>query len=123
MPRPQKLVKTRAMQSQWNDKDAKRTVETYAGEGANEDIALRVYTTRLIGRDPLLVLHGGCNTSVKTRAVDDLGTEHKVIAVKGSGADTLVNVSTAKFSAQGIRKVHDIGWRPLHILNNVDGHL
>jgi rhamnose utilization protein RhaD (predicted bifunctional aldolase and dehydrogenase)/NAD(P)-dependent dehydrogenase (short-subunit alcohol dehydrogenase family) len=75
------------MKSQWNDDDAKRAVEAYGAEGVNEDIALRVYTTRLIGRDPLLVLHGGGNTSVKTRAVDDLGQEHDVIAVKGSGAD------------------------------------
>ncbi|MGD9069468.1 MAG: class II aldolase/adducin family protein, partial [Methyloceanibacter sp.] len=75
------------MKSRWDDDDAKRAVEAYGAEGVNEDIALRVYTTRLIGRDPLLVLHGGGNTSVKTRAVDDLGQEHDVIAVKGSGAD------------------------------------
>mgnify|MGYP001818988208 FL=1 len=75
------------MKSQWNDDEARRALEAYGAEGVNEDIALRVYTTRLIGRDPLLVLHGGGNTSVKTRAVDDLGQEHDVIAVKGSGAD------------------------------------
>jgi rhamnose utilization protein RhaD (predicted bifunctional aldolase and dehydrogenase)/NAD(P)-dependent dehydrogenase (short-subunit alcohol dehydrogenase family) len=75
------------MQSQWDDKTAKEAVETYGAQGVNEDIALRVYTTRLIGRDPLLVLHGGGNTSVKTRATDDLGMEYEVIAVKGSGAD------------------------------------
>jgi len=87
LPEVTKLAKTRAMQSQWNDDTAKQTVEAYGAEGVNEDIALRVYTTRLIGRDPLLVLHGGGNTSVKTRATDDLGQEHEVIAVKGSGAD------------------------------------
>jgi rhamnose utilization protein RhaD (predicted bifunctional aldolase and dehydrogenase)/NAD(P)-dependent dehydrogenase (short-subunit alcohol dehydrogenase family) len=75
------------MQSQWNDKSAKEMVDAYGAQGVNEDVALRVYTTRLIGRDPLLVLHGGGNTSVKTRAADDLGQEHEVIAVKGSGAD------------------------------------
>ncbi len=75
------------MQSQWNDETARSKVETYGAEGVNEDIALRVYTTRLIGGDPLLVLHGGGNTSVKTTATDDLGQEHEVIAVKGSGAD------------------------------------
>ena len=75
------------MQSQWNDDTAKETVKAYGAEGVNEDIALRVYTTRLIGRDPLLVLHGGGNTSVKTSATDDLGQAHEVIAVKGSGAD------------------------------------
>jgi rhamnose utilization protein RhaD (predicted bifunctional aldolase and dehydrogenase)/NAD(P)-dependent dehydrogenase (short-subunit alcohol dehydrogenase family) len=75
------------MQSKWNEAAAKGTIEAYAKEGVGEDIALRVYTTRLLGRDPLLVLHGGGNTSVKTRARDDLGQEHEVIAVKGSGAD------------------------------------
>lgn len=75
------------MQSQWNDETARQTVKSYAKNGVTEDIALRVYTTRLLGRDPLLVLHGGGNTSVKTRACDDLGQEHDVICVKGSGAD------------------------------------
>src|SRR6516225_8113849 len=75
------------MQSQWNEIAARDVIETYAAKGVGEDLALRVYTTRLLGRDPLLVLHGGGNTSVKTRAIDDLGHEHEVIAVKGSGAD------------------------------------
>jgi rhamnose utilization protein RhaD (predicted bifunctional aldolase and dehydrogenase)/NAD(P)-dependent dehydrogenase (short-subunit alcohol dehydrogenase family) len=75
------------MKSQWNDTAARETVEAYAAKGVGADIALRVYTTRLLGRDPLLVLHGGGNTSVKTTARDDLGQEHEVIAVKGSGAD------------------------------------
>ncbi len=75
------------MKSRWNDAAAQEMVEAYAAEGVGPDIALRVYTTRLLGRDPLLVLHGGGNTSVKTRARDDLGEEHEVIAVKGSGAD------------------------------------
>jgi rhamnose utilization protein RhaD (predicted bifunctional aldolase and dehydrogenase)/NAD(P)-dependent dehydrogenase (short-subunit alcohol dehydrogenase family) len=75
------------MQSKWNDKDAAEAVANYAKSGVSEDVALRVYTTRLLGRDPLLVLHGGGNTSVKTRARDDLGQEHAVICVKGSGWD------------------------------------
>jgi rhamnose utilization protein RhaD (predicted bifunctional aldolase and dehydrogenase)/NAD(P)-dependent dehydrogenase (short-subunit alcohol dehydrogenase family) len=75
------------MQSRWNDISARDAIETYAEKGVSEDIALRIYTTRLLGRDPLLVLHGGGNTSVKTRAKDDLGVEHEVIAVKGSGWD------------------------------------
>ena len=45
---------------------------------------LRVYTTRLLGRDPKLVLHGGGNTSVKTRMHDLLGEETEVLCVKGS---------------------------------------
>ncbi|ODA66958.1 short chain dehydrogenase [Methyloligella halotolerans] len=75
------------MESQWNDRDAEEMVDAYGRDGVAEDIALRVYTTRLLGRDPLLVLHGGGNTSVKTQATDDLGQEHEVLCVKGSGAD------------------------------------
>jgi rhamnose utilization protein RhaD (predicted bifunctional aldolase and dehydrogenase)/NAD(P)-dependent dehydrogenase (short-subunit alcohol dehydrogenase family) len=75
------------MQSRWNDKHVKEAIDTYAAKGVGEDLALRVYTTRLLGSDPLLVLHGGGNTSVKTRATDDLGEEHEVICVKGSGWD------------------------------------
>ena len=75
------------MKSQWNDRTAQEMVEAYVAKGVAADIALRVYTTRLLGRDPLLVLHGGGNTSVKTQASDDLGEMHDVIAVKGSGAD------------------------------------
>src|SRR5665811_902921 len=87
LPGGAKLAKTRAMQSKWNDETAKATIQTHGAEGVNEDIALRVYTTRLIGREPLLVLHGGGNTSVKTKATDDLGQEHDVIAIKSTGAD------------------------------------
>ncbi len=53
----------------------------------NEDLALRTYTTRLLGSDPRLVLHGGGNTSVKTTAKDMLGEDVEVIQIKGSGWD------------------------------------
>ena len=56
-------------------------------KGVNEDLALRTYTTRLLGSDPRLVLHGGGNTSVKTTVKDMLGEDVEVICVKGSGWD------------------------------------
>jgi len=71
----------------WSDQEAQRTVEQYAQQGANADLALRVYTTRLLGRDPSLVLHGGGNTSVKTTVPDQLGRPTEVLCVKGSGWD------------------------------------
>jgi rhamnose utilization protein RhaD (predicted bifunctional aldolase and dehydrogenase)/NAD(P)-dependent dehydrogenase (short-subunit alcohol dehydrogenase family) len=74
------------MQSLWSDQEAREYIERYAGS-CNADIALRVYTSRLIGRNPALVLHGGGNTSVKTRLRDDLGEELDVLCVKGSGSD------------------------------------
>ena len=73
------------MQSRWNDHDARAFVTRYAEHG--EDVALRVYTSRLIGQDPDLVLHGGGNTSVKTMRVDALGRSLQCLCVKGSGAD------------------------------------
>lgn len=75
------------MQSRWSDQEAESLVANYAGKGASRDLALRVYTTRLLGRDPRLVLHGGGNTSVKTRMTDLLGDEVEVLCVKGSGWD------------------------------------
>ncbi len=75
------------MKSAWVERDAKDTVERYAKAGVAADLALRVYTTRLLGRDPALVLHGGGNTSVKTRMADLLGEETDVLCVKGSGWD------------------------------------
>ena len=75
------------MKSRWLDSDAKDYVSRYGEKGVGEDLALRVYTTRLLGGDPKLVLHGGGNTSVKTRMKDLLGDEVDVICVKGSGWD------------------------------------
>lgn len=75
------------MKSAWIDRDAQAMVDRYAGDGVGIDLALRVYTTRLLGRDPRLVLHGGGNTSVKTTVADLLGESTGVICIKGSGAD------------------------------------
>ena len=76
-----------AMKNLWSDKAAKAMVARYARAGIGRDLALRVYTSRLLGGDPRLVLHGGGNTSVKTRAVDLAGDETQVLCVKGSGWD------------------------------------
>src|SRR5947208_2204591 len=73
------------MKSEWDDHDAEAVVARYPGIG--REVALRVYTTRLLGREPKLVLHGGGNTSVKTRVKDLLGEDADVLCVKGSGWD------------------------------------
>jgi rhamnose utilization protein RhaD (predicted bifunctional aldolase and dehydrogenase)/NAD(P)-dependent dehydrogenase (short-subunit alcohol dehydrogenase family) len=75
------------MRSGWIDSEAQATIDRYASERIGRDLALRVYTTRLLGRDPKLVLHGGGNTSVKTTMSDLLGEEVAVLCVKGSGSD------------------------------------
>ncbi len=45
--------------------------------------------------------------------------DSQVVKLKASGADVFVNVATPKFAAQAIRKVGELGWQPLHLLNNV----
>ena len=66
------------MRSLWSDDEAKQ----YTGE-----LGPRVYTSRLLGRDRSLVLHGGGNTSVKIREPDLFGEEQDILYVKGSGWD------------------------------------
>jgi branched-chain amino acid transport system substrate-binding protein len=51
--------------------------------------------------------------------VTDPSIDSQIVSLKASGADTFFNVTTPKFAAQAIRKVNDIGWKPLHLLNNV----
>lgn len=75
------------MKSLWSDTQAESFIARYAPEGVNRDLALRVYTTRLLGGDPRLVLHGGGNTSCKTTVTDLLGESVEVLCVKGSGWD------------------------------------
>jgi rhamnose utilization protein RhaD (predicted bifunctional aldolase and dehydrogenase)/NAD(P)-dependent dehydrogenase (short-subunit alcohol dehydrogenase family) len=75
------------MKNLWNDQAADAMVADYAAKGVAGDLALRVYTTRLLGGEPRLVLHGGGNTSLKTKATDILGHEWDVLCVKGSGWD------------------------------------
>src|SRR3954453_5900849 len=75
------------MESGWLGGEARAAIDRYAREQIGRDLALRIYTTRLLGREPELVLHGGGNTSVKTTMPDLLGEEVEVLCVKASGAD------------------------------------
>ena len=68
----------RRMKSRWSDAEAAQ----FTGP-----LGPRVYTSRLLGRDKSLVLHGGGNTSVKLREKDVFGVERDVLYVKGSGSD------------------------------------
>ena len=67
------------MKSLWNDADASAFV--------GDDLAMRVYTSRLLGAREDLVMHGGGNTSVKGTTTDFFGNEVEVLYVKGSGWD------------------------------------
>jgi rhamnose utilization protein RhaD (predicted bifunctional aldolase and dehydrogenase)/NAD(P)-dependent dehydrogenase (short-subunit alcohol dehydrogenase family) len=73
------------MKSGFDAAEAARFVSEH--RDVHEDVALRTYTARLLGRSPALVLHGGGNTSVKTTAKTRLGESVAVLCVKGSGWD------------------------------------
>ena len=73
--------------NRWNDEDLRaRLAKAPPGE-ADQLLAARVYSSRIIGADPDLVMHGGGNTSVKVRRPDLFGNDEDVLHVKGSGWD------------------------------------
>ena len=74
-------------QNLWDDATAERLQNEAGDDPADRLLALRVYTSRLIGQDPDLVMHGGGNTSVKVVRRDLFGNEIRVLHVKGSGWD------------------------------------
>src|SRR3954470_16912079 len=74
------------MRSRWSATEARQFSERYAPRWG-EPLALRVYTSRLIGADPDLVMHGGGNTSVKIVKENLLGDRVETLCVKGSGWD------------------------------------
>jgi branched-chain amino acid transport system substrate-binding protein len=49
----------------------------------------------------------------------DPTVDSQILTLRASGADVLLNVSSPKFASQSIKKMAEIGWKPIHILNNV----
>lgn len=77
------------MRSRWSDSEAQEFVLRYAKEWG-EALALRTYSSRLLGSEGSLVLHGGGNTSVKATWITVFGEELPAVFVKASGADLAV---------------------------------
>lgn len=94
------------MKNLWDEKDAR------ACEG---ELGLRVYTSRLLGRDKSLVLHGGGNTSVKIREHSLVGEDEDILYVKGSGWD-LEFIEAAGFSP--VRMAHVLKLAKLDVLSD-----
>src|SRR5215211_2070449 len=88
--------------SQWDDNEA----AAFAGP-----LAQRVYTSRLLGRDHALVLHGGGNTSVKVRERNIFGDEEDILYVKGSGWD-LETIEPAGFAPLRLERVMRLATLP-----------
>ncbi len=90
----------------WNDANAKEF---------KDDLALRVYTSRLLGQDSSLVLHGGGNTSVKITETNIVGEQEEILYVKGSGWD-LASIEKAGFSP--VRMAHMLKLAKLESLSD-----
>jgi branched-chain amino acid transport system substrate-binding protein len=78
------------------------------------------------GKDYVKGLKDGLGDKAKTMIIaeapyetSDPTVDSQMINLKASGADTFFNVTTPKFAAQAIKKAAEIGWKPLHLLNNV----
>ncbi len=77
------------------------------------------------GKDYLKGFRDGLGDKVKqivsemSYEVTDPTIDSQIVTMKSSGADAFFNITTPKFAAMAIRKVADIGWKPIHYLNNV----
>jgi rhamnose utilization protein RhaD (predicted bifunctional aldolase and dehydrogenase)/NAD(P)-dependent dehydrogenase (short-subunit alcohol dehydrogenase family) len=91
------------MQSLWNESEA-------AGFAVDARLGLRVYSSRLLGRDADLVLHGGGNTSVKGAVANVFGVNEEVLYVKGSGWDlqTIAAVGFAPVRLKYLQRLADL---------------
>jgi rhamnose utilization protein RhaD (predicted bifunctional aldolase and dehydrogenase)/NAD(P)-dependent dehydrogenase (short-subunit alcohol dehydrogenase family) len=94
------------MKNLWSNNDASQF---------KDDLALRVYTSHLLGQDSSLVLHGGGNTSVKITETNIVGEQEEILYVKGSGWD-LVSIEKAGFSP--VRMAHMIKLGELESLSD-----
>ncbi len=94
------------MKNLWNDADAAKY---------EDELQLRVYTSRLLGSNPELVLHGGGNTSVKIRETNLVGEQEDILYVKGSGWD-LATIEAPGFTP--IRMAHLLKLADLETLSD-----
>jgi len=91
----------------------------------NAKIAV-LYQNDDYGKDYLKGLHDGLGAKAKTMIVKEVSYEpadptvdSQIVQLQATGADVFFNITTPKFAAQAIRKAYDIGWKPVHFLNNV----
>jgi branched-chain amino acid transport system substrate-binding protein len=82
------------------------------------------------GKDYLRGLKDGLGAKAATMIVLEESYEvseptidSHIVKLKSTGADVFINITTPKFAAQAIKKNAEIGWKPLHFLNNVSGSI
>ena len=135
---PQSFVATGA--TKWNDPknypwtmgwqpnyqtESKIYAQYVMKEKPNAKIAI-LYQNDDYGKDYLKGFHDALGAKAKTMIVKEVSYEvtdptvdSQIVQLQASGADVFFNITTPKFAAQAIRKASDIGWKPLHLLNNV----
>jgi branched-chain amino acid transport system substrate-binding protein len=139
---PQLFVATGA--TKWNDpKNFPWTMgfqPSYQTEGAiyakhilqtKPDAKIAVlYQNDDYGKDYLKGFEDGLGDKAKTMIVakasyevGDPTVDSQIVQLQGSGADVLINFASPKFAAMAIRKVYDIGWKPVQYLNNVSASI
>ena len=94
------------MNNLWNNDHVNKFVD---------DLDWRVYTSRLLGKDSSLVLHGGGNTSVKILKTNLVGEKEEILYVKGSGSD-LISIEKKDFSP--VRLAHMVKLAKLETLSD-----
>ena len=138
---PQLFVATGA--TKWNDpKHFPWTMgwqPSYQTEGPFTDYILKempnakiaiLYQNDDYGKDYIKGLKDGLGPKASTMVVGEQSYETteptinlQIVTLQASGANVVFNVATPKFAAQAIKKVFEIGWKPLHILNNVSASI
>jgi branched-chain amino acid transport system substrate-binding protein len=95
----------------------------------NAKIAI-MYQNDDYGKDYVKGLKDGLGTRASTMVVGEQSYEtseptidSQIVTLQATGANIFFNVATPKFAAQAIRKVSEVGWKPLHILNNVSASI
>ena len=139
---PQLFVATGA--TKWNDP---KNFPWTMGWQPNYQSELRIYAKYLLrekpnakiavlyqnddyGKDYLKGLKDGLGAKAASMIVAEESYEtseptvdNHIVKLRSSGADVFFNVTTPKFAAQAIKKVSEIGWKPLHLLNNVSASI
>jgi branched-chain amino acid transport system substrate-binding protein len=121
---PENFKWTMGWQPNYQD-EAKSYVRYLLKEKPNAKIGV-LYQNDDYGKDYLKGIKDGLGAKAKSMIVAEVSYEvadptvdSQIVQLQQSGADVFFNITTPKFAAQAIRKAYDIGWKPLHFLNNV----
>ena len=92
------------MKSKWNDSEALKFTKKFKNKNISKELAYRIYSSRLLGNDSSLVLHGGGNTSLKSKLMNSQGLLEEIIYVKGSGKD-MSNITPSDFPSLELKNL------------------